>query len=450
MSRGPKRFGGAPLGVGVRGRRILHTGLWSMIAKAAAAANLFLTMPFVFQALGAAEFGVWATLVSLIAFAGFLDFGLGNGAMNMVAAAYGRGDNSDIGAIVQEARRALLVIAAALAVVSTLALPWIPWQRMFGAPDATSMSVRASVAVVLFTVAVAVPLNLANRVQLGMGQGDRAFRWQAIGQAITACLVIALAKVGARLELLVAATVTTPLLASIANNFQLWRSLPAPNRTMRVRDPTIASAICKEGALFFCLQLAAAFAFSADLPLIAAMRGPEEAGAYAIVQRLFSVIPMGLGLVWAPLWPVYRQALAAGDRTWVHRTLRRSLLGAIGLAMVGSLFLSLGFETIARVWFAHPLTVSGWLIVGFAIWCVVDAAGTAIATFLNAAGIMRYQVIVASIFALACLAGKAWSIIHVGTWVLPWVTAIIFLLTNMLPTVLLWPRMMSITKARLY
>ncbi len=59
-----------------------------MVAKAAAAANLFLTVPFVLHALGPAQFGAWATLVSLVMFAGFLDFGFGNGTMNLVAAAH--------------------------------------------------------------------------------------------------------------------------------------------------------------------------------------------------------------------------------------------------------------------------------------------------------------------------------------------------------------------------
>jgi O-antigen/teichoic acid export membrane protein len=73
--------------MGPRGRRILHTSAWSMVAKLAAAANLFLTVPFVLRTLGPAQFGAWATLVSLVMFAGFLDFGFGNGTMNLIAAA---------------------------------------------------------------------------------------------------------------------------------------------------------------------------------------------------------------------------------------------------------------------------------------------------------------------------------------------------------------------------
>ena len=450
MSRDPIRSGIAATKVGPRGRRILHTGAWSMIAKATAAANLFLTVPFVLQALGAAQFGIWATLVSLVAFAGFLDFGLGNGAMNMVAAAHGRGDDDDIGTIMRETRRDMLVIAVALAVAAALVLPWIPWHRMLGAPDAMSTSVRASVAIILFAIIIAIPLNLGSRVQLGMGQGDRAFRWQAVGQGLAACLVILLATAGAGLELLVVASVATPLLASAANNFLLWRRLPFHDHANRLRKPDVSAAIRTEGALFFCLQVAAAFAFSLDLLLVSALRGPEDAGVYAIVQRLFSIIPMGLGLLWAPLWPTYRQALASGDRDWVHRTLRRSIIGATGLAVVGGVILGLGFETIANLWITYPLTVSGCLIAGFAVWCVVDAAGTAIATFLNAASIMRYQVIVASIFALVCFGIKVWAVTRYGMWVLPWATATTFLLINLLPTIAMWPRIMATTRTNTY
>ena len=426
--------------VGARGRRILHTGAWSMIAKATAAANLFLTVPFVLQALGPSQFGVWATLASLVTFAGFLDFGLGNGTMNLVASAHGRGEDARIGTIVREGRRALILIALILAAIAVIVLPWVPWHRLLGAPETMSSASRVSVAIVLATIVLAVPLNLATRVQLGMGQGDRAFCWQAIGQGLTACLVILLAKSDAKLELLVAATVATPLLASIANNFQLSRSAILAQPSDQPRDLSIAAAIRNEGVLFFVLQLAAALAFSADLPLISALRGPEEAGNYAIAQRLFSVIPMALGLIWMPLWPIYRQALATGDHPWVQRTLRTSLQAALAMASIGALVLTLGFDWITDIWIREPFHVSGYLIVGFALWCIVDAVGTGLATFLNAASIMRYQVFAATAFAASCVLGKYLAITHLGTWLLPWVTTATFVLANLIPIMLAWPR----------
>lgn len=431
----------SPQWVSTRGKRILHTGAWSMIAKAAAAANLFLTVPFVLKALGPSQFGVWATLASLVTFAGFLDFGLGNGTMNLVASAHGRGEEGQVGAIVREGRRALILIALLLGTIALVAVPWTPWHRLLGVPEAMSSTVRASVGIVIATIVLAVPLNLATRVQLGMGQGDRAFKWQAIGQALTACLVIALARADAGLELLVAATVATPLLASIANNVQLSRSVLMAQPTAQTRNPAIAAAIRNEGVLFFVLQLAAALAFSADLPLLSALRGSEEAGQYAIVQRLFSVIPMALGLVWMPLWPIYRQALAAGDHGWVQRTLRKSLQAALATATVGALVLALGFDWIAGIWIQQPLHVSGCLIAGFALWCIIDAAGTALATFLNAASIVRYQIVLATIFAPSCLVAKVWIINAFGTAAVPWATITTYLLISLIPTLMLMSRL---------
>ncbi len=436
--------------LGARGRRILHTGAWSMIAKLTAAANLFVTVPFVLKALGPTEFGVWATLASLVTFAGFLDFGLGNGTMNLVASAHGRGESARIATIVHEGRRALLLIALLLAGMAALALPTVPWHRLLGVSDALAVSTRVSVGIVLATILLSIPLNLATRVQLGLGQGNHAFRWQAVGQALTLCLVILLARSGAALEWLVAATVATPLVTSVANNLQLNSAVPRQRSHTTPRDPAIAAAIRNEGLLFFVLQLAAALAYSADLPLISAMRGPEEAGQYAIVQRLFSVIPMVLGLVWIPLWPLYRQALSTGDHAWVQRTLRYSLRAALAVAAAGAVILGIGFDWIARAWLHAPLHVSNALILGFAVWCIIDAAGTALATFLNAASIVHYQVVVSTTFALVCIAIKVAAIDQFGIVAVPWVTVTTYCLLSLVPTIMLLPRLLAQATSRQY
>lgn len=435
--------------MGPRGRRILHTGAWSMVSKASSAANLFLTVPFVLHALGPKLFGVWATLVSLVIFATFLDFGLGNGTMNLIAAAHGRGEYDEVGYILREARRTLLWLALWLAIAASVALPLVPWHHLLGLPEIMAANCRAAAAAILYTVVLAVPLNLANRVQLGLGRGDRAFRWQAMGQLLTMAVVIALAKSGAPLPLLVLAAVATPLVASVVNTWLLWLD-PQMRSPAKKRYPAYAAHIRREGLLFFVLQLAAALAYSTDLPLISALRGPTDAGTYAIVQRLFSIIPLSLGLIWTPLWPIYRQALATGDHKWVMRTLKRSVVLAVFIALSTGCVLALGFGRIASLWVHQPLAVAGALLIGFALWCTVDAAGTAIATFLNAASIMRYQVFTAAFFAVVCIGLKVWAISHFNIWIVPWITAATFLFLNLVPTLLLGPRIIALTHSKTY
>lgn len=419
--------------VGARGRSVLNASTWGLISKFCAAANLLLSVPFVLHALGQAQFGAWATLVSLVTFAGFLDFGFGNGTMNLVAAAHGRGEHSAVAEVLHEGWRVLLGIAAAIAVIAAILLPLLPWNRLLGLPSTELAGSRLAIAALMFSIAFAVPLNLATRAQLGLGRGERAFRWQAAGQVLATVMVILLAGIHASLPVLTAAAVGTPLLGAAGNSLMLWREYAHEHRQARptrARRKEIAGRIRREGVLFFTLQLAAALAFSADLPLVSALRGAAEAGTYAIVQRLFSVIPLALSLVWAPLWPIYRQALAMGDHAWVMRTLRRSSVAAISFATALALVFALAFSLIASLWIHHPLPVDRALLAGFVLWCIVEAGATALSTLLNAASVMRFQVITSVTFAAICFAAKALVLSRIGIDGVPWITVITWCTIN--------------------
>jgi O-antigen/teichoic acid export membrane protein len=420
--------------LGPRGWQIVRTSFWSLIAKAAAAANLFLSVPFVLRTLGQSEFGVWATLVSFIAVSNFLDFGFGNGTMNLVAAARGRGASHEIPAIVRESQRALLKIAIYVAMFAAVLGVITPWYRLLGVPEGMSGMARTASLMVLLSIICAIPLNMANRVQLGLGQGDRAFQWQAAGQLATLIAVIAIATKHGSLVALTAAAVLTPLLASAGNLFCLRRSLPTPlSKALPASTQHYARQIRREGLSFFVLQLAASLAFSMDLPLISALRSPAEAGIYALAQRLFSIVPMTLALIWAPLWPTYRQALASGDHPWVYRTFKRSIVMAgIYACSVGGV-LALAYRPVTSIWLQHPAQASALLLFGFALACVVDAIGTATATFLNAASVLRYQLLLAIPFSLVTIGSKIYALTHLGAEVLPWITLTVYTVVVLFP-----------------
>lgn len=362
--------------------------------------------------------------------------------MNLIAAAKGRNASNEIALILNEGMRALWRVAAWLAFGAALALIVVPWYRLLGLPAAQSVDSRYAVAAVLGTITLAIPLNLASRAQLGLGHGDRAFRWQALGQLLTLATVITCARAGAGLPLLAAAAIVTPLVSSLANTVDLYRSHMISSTKIE-RSSAIAHDIRHEGMLFFVLQLAGTLAFTSDLPLISALRGAADAGTYAIVQRLFSIIPLGLSLLWVPLWPSYRHALAARDHDWVLRTLKWTLSLAVLTAGLISLVLALGFDYIVQLWIRHPLTISGWMLAGFATWYVVDAAGAGIAIFLNAASIFRHQVIIATIFSVFCLGTKFVVIREYGIAAVPWATALTYIISCLVPTIILRRRLLT-------
>ena len=432
--------------IGHRGYRILKTGGWALTAKICAAINLFICVPFVLEALGQRHFGAWAAVVSVITLSNFLDFGLGNGAMNLIAGAKGGNRPEQISAIIASAYSSLLKTTAVLT-LSFLAVPFLPWHRLLGLPMADADISMASVAIVLFAVLATIPLSLANKLQLGLGIGGKAFRWQAAGQLLTAGTVIALAKSGYGLPALVAGSALVPLSALLMNTRELLKSLPKMDNTLHA-DSQISRQIRHEGALFFILQLCAALAFSLDLLLITALSGAEHAASYSIVQRAFSLIPLSLGLFWVSLWPTYREALAANHQDWVFRIFRKSTLFAALFAAAGGSFIALAFEPASRYWIGQPLQVSALMLWGFGLWHALESIGTSVAMLLNAASIVRIQVLLAVGFALPCLAVKAIIADRHMEEYLPLATFVLYLLLSLLPMLFARSRIRRLIQAK--
>jgi len=417
--------------IGHRGHRILKTGGWALTARICAAINLFACIPFVLEALGQRHFGAWAAVVSVITLSNFLDFGLGNGAMNLIAGAKGGNRPEQISGIIATAYASLLKTTGVLT-LSFLAIPFLPWHRLLGLPVADADISTASVAIVLFAVLATIPLSLANKLQLGLGIGGKAFRWQAAGQLLTAGTVIFLAKSGYGLPALVAGSALIPLSTLVMNTRELLNSLPKQESPLHV-DSLISRQIRHEGALFFILQLCAALAFSLDLLLITALSGAEQATTYSIVQRVFSLIPLSLGLFWVSLWPTYREALAANHHHWAFRIFKKSTLLAAMYAACLGLLIALLFKPVTALWIGDTIQASSILIWGFASWHMLESIGTSIATLLNAASIVRIQIVLALSFALPCLAVKAALAANNLQDFLPWATLIPYLLFSLLP-----------------
>lgn len=432
--------------VGHRGFRMLKTGGWALAAKVCAAINLFVCVPFVLESLGPLHFGAWAALISVITLGGALDFGLGNGAMNLIASAKGRGADKEITGIVSTAYSSILKTTAFLA-ASLVIVPFISWHKLLGLPVEDAGTSTTAAIFVLCSILMTIPLSLANKIQLGLGIGDKAFRWQAISQLLTAAIVILMANAGAGLSALVAASAMTPLLGLAANTIDL-QSLPITSYRRQDTDPAVAKKIQTEGILFFILQVSAIAAFNLDLLLIASMSGAEQAANYSIVQRAFSLIPLSLGLMWISLWPTYREALAAGHYSWVYNTFRKSTLSAFLFALIAGTIMVATFEPISRFWLGHQMQINENLILGFGIWHIVEAVGTSAVMLLNASSMIRIQVIFVVSFALTCLAFKAALAAHGMMEYMPMAASITYSMLNLFPIFLLRKRIISMISGK--
>ena len=83
------------------------------------------------------------------------------------------------------------------------------------------------------------------------------------------------------------------------------------------------------------------------------------------------------------------------------------------------------------------------LLLGLAIWTVISSCGATVAVFLNGASIVKFQVIVASIFGIGCLTTKILFTRQYGIIGVPWAAIAAYVLLSGLPCMLYVPRLLK-------
>ena len=162
------------------------------------------------------------------------------------------------------------------------------------------------------------------------------------------------------------------------------------------------------GALFLVLQVCAAILFQSNAIIIAQMLGASSVAAFAVPERLFSVIGILLSLLLTPLWPAYGEAVARGDLDWVRRTLRRSVIVAgLGAAVLAAVFVAAG-PILLYWWVGNAVSPPVSLLAALGLWKVIESVGSAVAMFLNGVNEIVVQVLFAALTAAASIALRIW------------------------------------------
>ncbi|MER9618572.1 oligosaccharide flippase family protein [Mesorhizobium sp. M0207] len=423
----------------LRERRIAKSALASAFAKIVSVSTALVSVPLTLHYLGAERYGMWMAMSSLVAFLSFADLGIGNGLLSSVASAHGRDDRAGIRTLVSSAYLVLSLIAVAVLAILAICYPLVTWYRIFNVQSELARAEAApAVAVLIGCFALAIPVGVVQRTQMGLQKGYMMSLWQGAASVMGLFGVLLAIHLKAPLPFLVLAYVGAPLLAGVANNIVFFGFLErdiAPDRHCVSR--AAIRILTGTGFLFLVLQLVAAATYMSDNFIIAHKLGASSVADYAVPERLFALIGLVVAMVVAPLWPAYGEAIARGDRVWVARTLKRSLLLSAGAAALGSTFLVIAAPWILELWVGHAVSPPFLLLLGLGLWKVVEAAGGALAMFLNGMRVIGFQLVAAIFTAVVAITLKFYFIDHVGIAGSVWATLISFTSFTLIPALVL-------------
>jgi O-antigen/teichoic acid export membrane protein len=237
------------------------------------------------------------------------------------------------------------------------------------------------------------------------------------------------------LHWLVLAFVGAPLGASVLNSivfFGWLRPDIAPSLIAVSRDAV--TRVVHNGFLFLGLDIAGAVILASNSIFIAQVLGAEAVTQYSVPERMFSLITLITAMVLAPLWPAYAEAKARGDHGWVKRTLIRSLFIGVGFsALLASVLLFTG-PLIIRLWVGDAVTASFLLLLGLALWKVIETGGIAAAMLQNSHDMMRFQLVTATLVAISVVPLKIMLLHTMGVSGVVWATIISYTMFAAVPT----------------
>jgi O-antigen/teichoic acid export membrane protein len=425
-----------------RNRRAALTAGAGTLARVVQIGTSLITVPLTLKYLGNERFGLWMTISSVLAMAAFADFGVGNGVLNTVAKAFGKDDMEGVRKAVSSGFSVLNTIAAILLLSFFVAYRFVNWADFFRVVSPQARE-EAGPALAVFAVCFAlnVSMDVVQRVQLGLQQGYRYGLWQLCGSVAGLLGVLAGIWLHVSLPVLVVAIAGAPIFATALNAIHFFgfvRPDLRPSRALVSRD--VISQIAKLGGLFFVLQVVIAVSYSADNFIIARMLGAVNVPEYSIPQRMFALVTMMSAMLVGPLWPAYGEAISRRDMVWVRCTLRASLLVVLVVTSVASATLLLLSHQLLHWWVGPRIHPPFFLLLGLAVWTVVNCCGDTLASFLNGASVIRLQVVVASIFGVGCLTAKIHFIRHYGVAGVPWATIAAYVVMVVLPYSFFVPR----------
>ena len=382
---------------GERGQqRYVRAGLTvasTVLNRGVSTLTLLISVPLTIRYLGAERYGVWLALSSLIAIMAHVDLGLSSGLVNAISAADGSKDRSAAARSVTSVFLMLSGFACVLSAAFFVIYPWLPLARLIRLTSPTAASeIGPSLCALIICFFLSMPLGVGQRIQIGYQEGYKASLWQSAGSVLSLLALLTSVRAKASLPWLVLATGAPPLLTSAINcvhQFCFARPWLMPTRNNF--HWLTAKSIVRTGLLFCMAGLATILAAQIPYVMITRTLGPAALAQYGVAQKLWSLLPVLASIATVPLWPAYREALASGDRHWIARTFRITLIATLITSFSGVFVLLVSYRKIISTWVNPSLVPDATTALALSVFVVASSLKWTTWMCLNGHNRLRIQ-----------------------------------------------------------
>jgi len=387
----------------------------SVMSRGISMLVMILTVSLTLPYLGAERFGIWMTIASFVGILTFLDLGIGNALTNKVAQVATKNSPEALRQTISGGLGFLFILSTIIGAILFSITHILPWQQLIKVKDSTlNFEVKNTVAAFAILFGLNLFTNGIQRVFYGLQRAFEAHIVSIFGSLFSLLILWFATKNEAGILYLLAATLGSQSLVNLGLLIILVKRKLFTIDYFLKNTKNEAQHLIHTGGLFFLLQIGTMVAWGADSLIISSTLGVAQVAAFSIVQRIFQFISQPLNIFNAPLWGAYADANARGEKEFIRKTLKKSLLlTGIG-SIVGVVTLILGSEQIVKFWTKESIQISAYLFMAFGLWVVIDSISSCFAMFLNGCNLVLPQVISFCILSVVGIPLKLWLVSHYG------------------------------------
>lgn len=337
--------------------------------------NIFTSLALVsvsLQYLGVELYGVWSTLISLLAWSKLFDVGIGNGLRNKLTEALAQ-DNQELAkSYVSTAYVSLNILSFLALLVLGIGGALVNWAELLNVHTMTPRTLYLTFLITLIFTILNFSTGLISSVCAALQQSSLLVLNQWLSNFFALLLLLSINLLPYKSIILLAVVYGSALvLPNFLISFQVFRRHRALIPSLAAFEKFIVRDILSLGFKFFIIQIAVLIYSTTDKLVITHFLGPQYVTEYDLVCRLFVLPGIITGTINSSLWSGYTDAYNRGDKEWIKKIISK-LVASIPVYSCLTFFLILVAEPIIYVWSSQKINVSFLLVVLFSINAVMS------------------------------------------------------------------------------
>lgn len=354
----------------------------------------FIFVPLLVNYLGTAEYGIWITLSSIVAWLNYFDIGLGNGLRNRFAESLARGERKLARIYVSTTYAALSMIFGIFFVIFLVVNPLLNWSLILNAPASLQGELSTLVTITVGFFLLRFIFKLVSIIITADQRPGISNTFDPLSNilALSAILVLMKTTESSLINLGLVLGAAPVLVLAAASLYFFTHDYKEFRPSFKLINFRYFKDLAGLGIQFFIIQVTVVVIMSTNNLIIAQVVGPEAVASYNIAYKYFGLISMGFVIITNTYWSAYTEAYVKKDFEWIRRVTGNLIKMWAGVVVVVALMLFVA-DDFYMLWVGEKIKVPFMLSAYTALFILIYVWYSIFTYFINGTGKIKLQLI---------------------------------------------------------